>query len=419
MLEQRRRGHRAGAHRTGGRLLAVLAILLVLLAVAAAIQLSRGVPAVRAQVTLAHTITVPGPAPTLSWPRHAAAALAIDGLGSLGGVRTGRTRPLASVAKLLTALVVLREHPLKPGQSGPVIPITSADAAAYRADAAAHDSVLRVRAGEHLTELEALEGMLIPSADNLARLLARWSSGNSARFVNAMNQEAATLGLRHTHLAGPSGLNPASVGTAADMVKLAQAVMANPVLRRIVAMPAVTLPAAGTVYNLDDVLGRDGIVGIKTGSTASAGGNFVFAARRRVDGSTVTVLGAILGATGVDALQNALDTGARLAAQAARALHRELVLRSGQTVLRLRAPWGPSIPARAARSAALLALAGSRVRAQVTLSPALAHGRFHRLRAGQRVATVVLRADGHTISVPVTASRPLPGPSLSYRLLRL
>ena len=121
-----------------------------------------------------------------------------------------------------------------------------------------------------------------------------------------MNQEAAQLGLRHTHLVGPSGLDPGSVGTAADMVQVGAAVMANPVLRQIVAMPSVALPVAGTVENYDSVLGENGIVGIKTGSMSAAGGNFVFAAKHRVGRADGDDHRRGLGASGAEPLQTAL-----------------------------------------------------------------------------------------------------------------
>ncbi|MDA8068283.1 MAG: D-alanyl-D-alanine carboxypeptidase [Actinomycetota bacterium] len=407
------------ARRSGGPLLLASLVVIAVLVVVVVVQLSRGVPAIRERTVLPASLAAPGTAAALPWPKHAAAAVAVDGLGSLGGVRTAEARSLASVAKLFTALVILKQHPLHVGQSGPLITITPADAAAYRADVAVHDSVLKVTAGERLTELQALEGMLIPSADNLARLLAVWSDGSMANFVQAMNNEASALGLRDTHLVGPSGLNPASVGTAPDMVKVAQAVMANPVLRQIVAMPAVTLPASGTVYNLDDVLGRDGVVGIKTGSTGLAGGNFVFASRHRVDGKTVTVLGAILGATGVDALQNALNMGAKLGVVAARQIRRVVIVPSGRVVLELTAPWAHQITARTTRSLSILAIPGERVSVHVAVLPALAQGRLHQIQAGEQLATVELDVNGHTTSLPATASASIAAPSLAYKLERL
>ena len=282
------------------------------------------------------------------------------GSADLGGVDEKQVRPLASVTKLITALVILRQHPLSLGEAGPTIRFTAADVMAYRRDLADGQSVLKVAAGERLTELQALEGMLIPSADNVARILGRWSAGNSAAFVRDMDQEAASLGLRQLHLVEPSGLDPANVGTAADMVRVGAVVMANPVLRQIVAMPSVSLPVAGTVSNYNSVLGKQGIVGIKTGSMSAAGGNFVFASEHRVGGRNVTIIGAVLGAAGAEPLQTALDDASRLAAAAAAEVRQVVVLPAGLRVLtrdsrvgiaRLRTYQPPGYAACGARSA--------------------------------------------------------------------
>ncbi|MGC9220741.1 MAG: D-alanyl-D-alanine carboxypeptidase family protein [Solirubrobacteraceae bacterium] len=401
-----------------GRLLLGVGAVVALLAVLVVVQIERGTQPIKATLVLPKAITVAGHAPTLPWPKHATAAAAIQGVGSLGGVRADRVRSLASVAKLFTALVVLKEHPLRPGQSGPTLTVTPADVSKYRLDVRNHDSVVKVTAGEHLTELQALQGMLVPSADNLARLLANWSSGSRASFVHAMNSEATALGLRQTHLAGPSGLNPHSVGTASDLVKVGEAVMASPVLRQIVSMPQVTLPSAGTVYNFNNVIGRDGIVGIKTGSTLQSGGNFVFAATRNVQGKNVMVIGAVLGSTGVDALQNALNTGAKLARVALRAVRRVPVLSTGEAVMKLHAAWGPTVIARTTGSIRLLAVPGEAIRARVVLMSALARGRLHHIAAGERVATVELQVNGHTTRLPVTATGAIATPSLAYKLER-
>ena len=234
-----------------------------------------------------------------------------------------------------------------------------------------------------------------------------------------MNQEAAALGLRHTHLVGPSGLDAGSVGTAADMVQVGAAVMANPVLRQIVAMPSVTLPVAGTVENYDSVLGDDGIVGIKTGSMSAAGGNFVFAAKHRVAGRTVTIIGAVLGATGAEPLQTALGEATRLVATAAAEVHRVVLLRTGTRVLTVSSAWAARITGRTRGEATLLAVPGQTLTMRLAVAPKLKAGEDHELNAGERVATVSFRYHGRDIQLPVRAAAKLPAPSLFYRLTRL
>jgi len=362
--------------------------------------------------------TFPGPRASLPWPPFATAALDVEGVGPLGGENTTVERPLASVAKLVTALVVLKQHPLSIGESGPSITVTPAEVAAYKADAAEHQSVVAVAAGERLSELQALEAMLIPSANNVARILARWSAGSVPAFVADMNAEAAALGLHHTHLVGPSGLNPGSIGTAPDMVRLGEAVLANPLLAQIVQMPQVTLPVAGTVYNYDYALGHDGIIGIKTGSTTGAGGNFVFAARRLIAGRSVTVVGAVLGATGAQPLTSALSAGEALANAAFGQLRVATVLPKGRPVVVVRAKWAAQVVARTSRPVSLFGFPGELVHIEVERAAALASAKVTKLAAGERLATVRVQAGAQVGAAPVLAPGPLPPAPLKWRFER-
>jgi serine-type D-Ala-D-Ala carboxypeptidase (penicillin-binding protein 5/6) len=109
----------------------------------------------------------------LAWPVQGEAAVGVRGVGLIGAHGSGRPTPIASIAKVMSAYVVLRDHPLNGDAGGPLIAVTRADVAAYRADQAAGQSVVAVRAGERLTERQALAGLLLPSGNNIATLLAR------------------------------------------------------------------------------------------------------------------------------------------------------------------------------------------------------------------------------------------------------
>src|SRR6202022_3063452 len=131
-------------------------------------------------------------------------------------------------------------------------------------------------AGETLTELEALEALLIPSANNIAETLARWDAGTVAAFVTKMNQHAADLHLAHTTFADPAGVSLQTVSTPSDLLLLGMAAMKDGVLAQIVGLPQATLPVAGTVYNVNAALGQSGIIGIKTGSGLNVGAHLLF-----------------------------------------------------------------------------------------------------------------------------------------------
>src|SRR3954465_14422324 len=106
--------------------------------------------------------------------------------------------PIASVAKGMTAYVVLKHYPLQAGDSGRLFVVTQDDV--VDTETRRHDgqSVVDVRAGEQLSERDALMAILLPSANNVSLLVARQVSGSVPSFVAEMNQTAHALGMSHT-----------------------------------------------------------------------------------------------------------------------------------------------------------------------------------------------------------------------------
>jgi D-alanyl-D-alanine carboxypeptidase (penicillin-binding protein 5/6) len=237
--------------------------------------------------------------PSTVWPADGQAAIRI-GQSQIQAGPNQHAAPIASVAKVMTAYLVLRAHPLRPGQDGPTITFTDADVADTYRRTGQQESVVPIAAGEQLTERQALQALLLPSANNIAAVLARWDAGSADRFVARMNATARSLGMTHTRYTDPSGYDDATVSTAADQVRIVDRAMRLPVFASIVATPSATLPVAGTVHNTNTLLGYDGFVGVKTGSTAAAGGCFAFRAIRWIDGKRTTITGVVLGQPGHD-----------------------------------------------------------------------------------------------------------------------
>jgi serine-type D-Ala-D-Ala carboxypeptidase (penicillin-binding protein 5/6) len=248
---------------------------------------------------------------SVSWPADGVSAADISGFGVVAGPGATRPVPIASVAKLMTAYVVLHDYPLPAGGSGPDIVVQPSEAAAYPSQASNGDSLVPVAAGETLTEREALEALLLPSADNMAWILARWDAGSQSAFVARMNATARGLGMTATSYTDPSGLDPSTTSTAADQVRLGMAAMRVPALAAIVAMPAAVVPEAGLVRNYNTLLGQDGIVGLKTGSTQAAGGCVLLAAWHHAGAHSTLIVAATLGQPGTaqTILPNALEAG--------------------------------------------------------------------------------------------------------------
>ncbi len=240
------------------------------------------------------------------WPAEGQAAFSQGAQSQIEAGPNQHPAPIASVAKVMTAYLVLRDHPLQVGQDGPTITLTDADVADTDRRAGQDESVVPVTAGEQLTERQALQALLLPSANNIAAVLGRWDAGSANRFVARMNATARSLGMSHTRYTDPSGYDDATVSTAAEQVRIVDRAMRLPVFASIVATPSATLPVAGTVRNTDRLLGYDGFVGVKTGSDSAAGGCFAFRAIRWIDGKRKTITGVVLGQTGDDRVEAAL-----------------------------------------------------------------------------------------------------------------
>ena len=311
-VRPRGRSGRPGRGPAGAAGLIVLAVIAGIVLVAVTVMGHSGPPA-PAPGPLAQSPASLGAVP---WPEAGVSAADITGLGVVAGPGAHRPVPIASVAKVMTAYIVLRDHPLSPGQPGPDIVVQAAEAAAYPAEVRAGDSLVPVTAGERVSERQALEALLLPSADNMAWILARWDAGRQAAFVARMNATARALGMTATRYTDPSGLAASTVSSAADQVVLGTAAMHQPALAAITAMRSGVIPVAGLVRNLNTLLGQDGIAGLKTGSDSAAGGCVLLASWRDVrgGGSRVLIVAAVLGQPGTDEtiLPNALGAGRHL-----------------------------------------------------------------------------------------------------------
>lgn len=401
--------------RLGWRRLKILLPVLLVLVVAAGVgQYLRPLPSVQLESDVSSRIQLPGAAPSLPWPSGGEAAVAVDGVGIIGSHGGNQAEPIGSLAKVMTALLVLRAHPLTSGETGPLVTVTAPDVAEYQQDLATGQSVVQVVVGEQLSELQLLEAMLIPSGNNIATLLATWDAGSESAFVTQMNQEASQLGLRSTRYADSSGLSAATVSDALDETRLAQVAMANAVFAQIVAMPQVTLPVVGVAYNVNADVTHGGMVGVKTGSTPQAGGCFIFAERATVAGHSVLVLGAVLGQGGTSIIDSALSAGATLANSAVAHLGAYTVVARSAVVAKLSPAWEGSIPIGSPRAVSMVGWPGLTVTLKV-----VAARLGSSVRKGKLVGSLQVSTPDSRVSLPLVAPTRISPPSLRWRLTRL
>jgi len=272
---------------------------------------------------------------SLPIPSVGQSAVYVAGEGLVGASSHEPSVPIASVTKIMTAVIVLKDHPLGSG-SGPTFTMTAADHAAWIAAVDNGDSTLEVVARERLTERQMLEALMIPSADNIADYLARWDAGSIRAFVAKMNAMAVSLGLKHTHYADPAGLNTASESTATDQAVLGAYAVGVPGMISVEDHSSVRFPT-GNVGTYNPIIGEDGVIGLKSGFTNAAQICLVTAAVRVVDRHSVIVIAVTLGQP--SSLWEAGQIDLALVNATTSDLVAYTVFRSGEPVGRVVAGW--------------------------------------------------------------------------------
>ncbi|MFE0671933.1 D-alanyl-D-alanine carboxypeptidase [Streptomyces sp. NPDC058867] len=390
-------------------------LVLLLVIVFAIAQAVRPVPTPTLDLTAESTYTFEGSKVDIPWPADGQAALDVQGIGSFGSSGDQKPVPIASVAKVMTAYVILRDHPLKSGAEGPKIQI---DKTAEEQSDAGQESTVDVTAGDAITEREALESILIASANNVARLLARWDAGSEKAFVEKMNAAAEDLGMSDTTYTDPSGLNDTTVSTAVDQVKLAKAAMEQPVFREVAAMMSYDDYKGQNHGNWNQLVGSNNVVGIKTGTTTSALGNLVFAAKKEVDGEMRTIVGAVVRQpdSGSGILAAALNSGDQLIRAAQGALESATLLKKGEVVGYVDDGLGGRTAVVATKDVKAAGWAGLKVELDFTADTVP-----HEAKAGTEVGTLTV-GDGGTagaVKVPVALQSDLVEPGFLAKLTRI
>ncbi|MFE1858812.1 D-alanyl-D-alanine carboxypeptidase [Streptomyces anandii] len=390
-------------------------LVLLLVIVFAIVQAVRPLPAPTLALTAKDSYTFDGSKVNLPWPSEGQGWMDGVGIGTMD--HFGRQTPVAigSVAKTMTAYIVLKDHPLKPGEDGPKIKVdaTAEKEGGYNKDG--ESTLDTVKAGDFLTEKQALSAIMVPSANNIARLLARWDAGSEAAFVKKMNDTAKELGMTGTTYTDPSGLKETTVSTAQDQVKLGNAVVKIPALVAITSVASWKDPYGHKWNNYNQLPYLIGAIGIKTGTTTAAGGNLLFAARKKVGGQTVTVVGAILGQHKPNIIEtaNAVSKTALLAAE--NALTSAKILKKGDVVGYVDDQLGGHTPVVVTKDVPAVGWAGLKVKLSFAADQVP-----HTAKAGTKVGTLAV-GDGAAgaVQVPVALQKDLTEPGFTDKLTRI
>ncbi|WP_345982381.1 serine hydrolase [Streptomyces sp. DSS69] len=394
-------------------------LVLLLLIVFAIVQVMRPLPEPSLELTAEPAYTFEGGETKLSWPGQGQSAVLVDGVGSLGSEGAQKPAPIASVAKVMTAYVILEGHPLKGDEQGETITVDQkAEDESKRPD----ESTAPLTKGQQLTQRQMLQLLMIPSGNNAARLLARWDAGGEDKFIDKMNDAAKDLGMTNSTYTDPSGLEKTTVSTAADQLKLAQAVMENDVFREIVDMPEVEIEGIdGKIYNNNTLLLQDGVSGIKTGSSTPAGGNLLWSANTKVDGKVLWIYGAVMGqqaGTGrvYDSLELSLQNSLKLIKDAQKAPTSATVVKKGDVVGYVDNGFGAQTPVIATKNLKAVGWPGLEVELKVTDS---GKGIAHSAKAGSEVGMVTVGTGTGKVTAPVVLQDDLTEPAFGDKLTRI
>ena len=352
-------------------------------------------------------------APSVAWPSYGAGAISAVGVqgpadgGMLSTHGSTGQLPIGSIAKVVTALVVLSAKPIAEGTDGGTISFTSADVGYYNDSVAENGSVAPVSAGLELTEREALTVLMLPSANNYAKSLAIWAFGSEEGYLAAARTWLDERGLTGTVIADTSGLSPATVSTTLEMVVLGELLIGDPVLAPIVAMPSAVIPGVGTVENTNTLLGQAGVDGIKTGTTDEAGACLLFSLDTTVEGRPVTLVGVVVGArthpqlaADVLTLIPSVEAGFRTVT----------LTEAGQDFGSYTSAWGESAVAESSEAQSLLVWGATTVTTSVSLDP------IEVVADGQEVGTVNVDVNGQAYPVPLVADGAIEDPGFGWRV---
>lgn len=373
-----------------------------------------GAPAVET-----HEPPVPVPAAAaLALPASGAAAIAVAGADEYLGAEasgiwatsgTAEPRSIASIAKLVTALVILDRHPLTDASDpGPTITFSKADHDLYDQYYVRGATIAAMPTGSSMSLHDALATMLIPSASNYAEAVSTWAFGSQGAFRGAAQRWLAANGLDHTTIVEPSGLDARNISTPADLIALGKLAAANPAIAAIAATPSLALPGPGAMVNTNDLLGTSGVTGLKTGNLGEGTYNLLFTASVPVGtDQPLNVTGVVLGGmtrANVDHDVVALIDSIRAG------FHEVPLVARDQEVGTITTAWGPSAQIVVGEGASIFTWSDTPISMEMTTTTPKTY------EDGEVIGSITWTAGPKTVTVPVEIVGTIEPPTDSWRL---
>lgn len=361
----------------------------------------------------------PAPAAAaIALPTEGASAISISGADAYLGAEasgiwassgTNEPRSIASISKLITALVVLEAKPLDgAGDPGPTITFSEADHDLYDEYYARGATIAEMPAGSSMSLHDALAAMLIPSASNYAEAVSTWAYGSQGAFLRATRGWLGAHGLTGTTIVEPTGMDLRNVSTPADLIALGKIAAAHPVIAAITGAASFSHPTIGVMTNTNNLLGTEGITGLKTGNLGEGSYGLLYTAMLGVGlPERLSVTGVMLGGSSRQSLGS--DVVELLAS--IRGGFRQVPLAStGDRLGSFTTPWGESAEVAVADSASIFTWSDTPITVTVdTRTPA-------DYADGEVIGTITWTAGPNTASADVHIVGDIAPPTEWWRL---
>jgi D-alanyl-D-alanine carboxypeptidase (penicillin-binding protein 5/6) len=404
--------------RKRNRITALIVVGVIVAAIATYVPLTLTAPVGAAAATTHRPDVSPPAATALALPSEGQSAISVSGADQyLGAGASGilassggdAVAPMASISKLITAMVILNAKPLAGSDPGPTITFDKADHALYDKYYVLNATIAAMPTGSSMSERDALETMLVVSACNYAEAMADWAFGSNAGFVSATKKWLAANGLTHTTMVESTGLDERNTSTPSDLIALGKLATANPAITEIVAKTGLDLPFLTGMPSTNTLLGTDGVNGIKTGTLEDAGSDLLYSAKISVTGldQPLSVIGVVLGGATRETVNSDVT---HLIDSLKAGFHEVPVAEDGEKVGTYSTPWGASATMVLGSSASVFTYSDAKITSTMTTST-LKTG-----ADGERVGSVTWKAGTSTVTVPVVLKGSITPPTGWWRL---
>ncbi|QIG39651.1 D-alanyl-D-alanine carboxypeptidase [Microbacterium sp. 4R-513] len=354
----------------------------------------------------------------LAMPAEGASAISVSGgdvyLGpTASGIWTtsgsDEPRPIASITKLITALVVLDAKPLATADdAGPIITFDKAANDLYDKYYLMGATIAAMPTGTRMSQRDALAMMIIPSASNYAEAVSTWAYGSQSSFLRAARAWLAANGLTGTTIVEPTGISPENTSTPTDLIALGRLAASHPVIAKLASTSSLAIEGVGAFGNTNSLLGSSGVTGLKTGNLGEGAFTLLYSATIDVGADQpLGVIGVVLGG----ASRQSVDHDVVALLDSIRAgFHDVTVATRGQQIGTFTTPWGGSARMVLAKDASVFTWSDTPITMNVqTVTP-------KRYAQDEEIGSITWTAGPNSTTVPIVIEGTIAPPTDWWRL---